>query len=83
MRNSSSEQEGVALVDDTHPGTSAQMWGRIAHAFACEDREVSIDLIVKDHIETDHSGALLEVHRCLCRFFFSKYSASLGSHSSA
>ena len=56
-------RDRVALIDNTYPGTSAQMWGRIAHAFACEERDPAIDVIVQNHIERDHSGALVEVHR--------------------
>ena len=56
-------KEKVALIDNTYPGTSAQMWGRIAHAFSCEKRDLSIDIIVQNHIERDHSGALGEIHK--------------------
>lgn len=55
--------EKVALIDNTYPGTSAQMWARIAHAFASEGREQRIDVVVQNHVERDHSGALVEVHR--------------------
>jgi flavorubredoxin len=53
----------VALIDNTYPGTSSQMWGRIAHAFSCEKRDLAIDVIIQNHIERDHSGALTEVHK--------------------
>lgn len=53
----------VALIDNTYPGTSAQMWGRIANAFSRENREFRIDVIVQNHIERDHSGALAEIHK--------------------
>ncbi|HSA38889.1 MAG TPA: FprA family A-type flavoprotein [Methanoregula sp.] len=53
----------VALIDNTYPGTSSQMWGRIAHAFSLENRDPSIDVIVQNHIERDHSGALVEIHK--------------------
>ena len=56
-------RDRVALIDTTYPGMSAQMWARIAHAFACEKRDLAIDVIVQNHIERDHSGALVEVHR--------------------
>jgi flavorubredoxin len=53
----------VALIDNTYPGTSSQMWGRIAHACSCEKRDLSIDVIIQNHIERDHSGALVEIHK--------------------
>jgi flavorubredoxin len=56
-------KDKVALVDNTYPGTSAQMWGRIAHAFSCEKRDPAIDVIIQNHIERDHSGALTEIHK--------------------
>jgi len=56
-------RDKVALIDNTYPGTSAQMWGRIAHAFSIENRNPSIDVIIQNHIERDHSGALIEVHK--------------------
>ncbi len=56
-------KDKVALIDNTYPGTSAQMWGRIAQAFSCENREPIIDVIIQNHIERDHSGALVEAHK--------------------
>lgn len=53
----------TVLIDNTYPGTSAQMWGRIEDAFHQEDREFKIDIIIQNHIEKDHSGALPEVHK--------------------
>lgn len=55
--------EKVALIDNTYPGSSAQMWGRIKDAFQKENREFKLDLIVQNHIEKDHSGALTEICR--------------------
>ncbi|ADL58264.1 FprA family A-type flavoprotein [Methanothermobacter marburgensis] len=51
----------VALIDNTYPGTSPQMFGRISDAFEREGRDESIDLIIQNHIERDHSGSILEV----------------------
>jgi coenzyme F420H2 oxidase len=51
----------VALIDNTYPGTSAQMWGRIRDAFEKENREVKLDIIIQNHVEKDHSGALVEI----------------------
>ena len=39
------------------------MWGRIEDAFSREGRELKIDVIIQNHIETDHSGALVEIHK--------------------
>ena len=55
--------EKVAIIDNTYPGSSAQMWGRIKDAFEKEGREFKIDVIVQNHVEKDHSGALPEIHR--------------------
>jgi len=53
----------VALIDNTYPGSSAQLWGRIKDAFKKENRELKLDLIVQNHVEKDHSGALVEICR--------------------
>lgn len=53
----------VALIDNTYPGRSDQMWGRIEDAFQKENREMNIDVIVQNHVEKDHSGALPEIHK--------------------
>ncbi|MEW6011417.1 MAG: FprA family A-type flavoprotein [Euryarchaeota archaeon] len=54
-------EDKVALIDNTYPGTSAQMLGRIEDAFKKEGRELNIDVIIQNHIERDHSGSLTEV----------------------
>ncbi len=41
----------VALIDNTYPGSSAQLWGRIKDAFKKENREFKLDLIIQNHIE--------------------------------
>jgi len=56
-------KEKVALIDNTYHGTSAQMWGRIGDACAKEHRPVKVDVVVQNHIERDHSGALVEITR--------------------
>lgn len=55
-------EDKVALIDNTYPGRSDQMWGRIEDAFQKEGREMNIDVIVQNHVEKDHSGALPEIH---------------------
>ena len=55
-------KDKTVLIDNVYPGQSAQMWGRIADAFAKEGKSEKIDIIIQNHVEKDHSGALLEVH---------------------
>lgn len=54
--------EKTVLIDNVYPGQAAQMWGRIEDACAREGRPVQIDVIVQNHVEKDHSGALPEIH---------------------
>ncbi len=51
----------ITLIDNTYPGTSAQMWGRIKDACMRENRDFNIDIIIQNHVEKDHSGALTEI----------------------
>lgn len=53
--------EKVAIIDNTYPGSSAQLWGRIKDAFNEEGREFKVDVIIQNHVEKDHSGALTEI----------------------
>ena len=39
------------------------MWGRIEDAFEKEGKNSKIDVIIQNHIENDHSGALPEIHK--------------------
>ncbi|MCP1714672.1 flavorubredoxin [Methanocalculus alkaliphilus] len=55
--------EKTVLIDNVYPGQSAQMWGRIRDACAAEGRDETIDIIIQNHAEKDHSGALPEIHR--------------------
>jgi flavorubredoxin len=55
--------EKTVLIDNVYPGQSEQMWGRIADACAAEGRPEEIDIIIQNHAEKDHSGALQEIHR--------------------
>jgi flavorubredoxin len=51
----------VALIDNSYPGTSGQLWGRINDVFEKEGRKPQIDVIIQNHVEKDHSGTLVEV----------------------
>ncbi|MGD0717512.1 MAG: FprA family A-type flavoprotein [Halobacteriota archaeon] len=56
-------EDRTALIDNTYAGTSAQMWARIRDACEKEGRPPSIDVVIQNHIELDHSGALSEIQR--------------------
>ena len=56
-------EDKIALIDNTYPGTSDQMWGRIKDAFQKENKELKLDVLVQNHVEKDHSGALPEIHK--------------------
>jgi flavorubredoxin len=51
------------LIDNTYPGTASQLWGRIKDAFLKEGKELKIDIVIQNHIEKDHSGAIESITR--------------------
>ena len=54
----------VALIDNAYPGKTAEMMARIEDAFAQEGRdEVKVDYIIQNHVELDHSGVLVDLHK--------------------
>jgi len=55
--------EKVALIDNAYPGNFPELMARVEDAFAQEEREVKVDVLVQNHIEKDHSGLLVELHR--------------------
>ena len=55
-------EDRTALIDNAYPGASAQMWARIQDACEKEGRPPSLDVVIQNHIERDHSGALTEIH---------------------
>lgn len=54
-------EDKTVLIDNTYPGTAPQMWGRIEDAFLKEEKDLKIDIIIQNHIEKDHSGAITEI----------------------
>jgi coenzyme F420H2 oxidase len=56
-------EDKTVLIDNTYPGTASQMWGRIEDACNMEEKDFKIDIIIQNHVEKDHSGALQEVHK--------------------
>ncbi|ADP77227.1 flavodoxin/nitric oxide synthase [Methanothermus fervidus DSM 2088] len=55
-------EDKTCLIDNTYPGTETQLWARIKDALEKEKRE-KIDVIVQNHVERDHSGALPQIHK--------------------
>lgn len=53
----------TVLIDNTYPGTSPQMWGRIKDACSKEGCDFKIDVIIQNHVEMDHSGAITEISK--------------------
>lgn len=56
-------EDKTVLIDNTYPGTASGMWGRIEDACNKEGKDFKIDIIIQNHVEKDHSGALPEIHK--------------------
>ena len=56
-------EEKVALIDNAYPGNFQELMARLEDAFAREGRDLQIDVIVQNHVEKDHSGLLVELHK--------------------
>ena len=56
-------EDKVALIDNAYPGKTKEMMARIDDAFAQEGREVKVDYIIQNHVEKDHSGVLVDLHK--------------------
>ncbi|MCC7553010.1 MAG: FprA family A-type flavoprotein [Methanobacteriaceae archaeon] len=54
----------VALIDNAYPGNTKEMMARIDDAFAQEGKDsIEIDYIIQNHVELDHSGVLIDLHK--------------------
>ena len=56
-------EDEVAIIDNAYPGKTKEMMARIDDAFAQEGREVKVDYIIQNHVEKDHSGVLVDLHK--------------------
>lgn len=57
-------EEKVAIIDNAYPGNYDELMARVTDAFQQEGRdEVNIDVIIQNHVEKDHSGVLLQLHK--------------------
>nr|WP_302578344.1 FprA family A-type flavoprotein [Methanobrevibacter arboriphilus] len=58
--------EKVALIDNAYPGKTEELMARVDDAFQQEgktDGESKVDVIIQNHVEKDHSGVLVDIHR--------------------
>lgn len=54
----------VALIDNAYPGKTEEIMARLDDAFEQEGRDkVEVDYIIQNHVEKDHSGVLLDLHK--------------------
>ena len=56
-------EDEVAIIDNAYPGKTKEIMARVEDAFAQEGREVKVDYIIQNHVEKDHSGVLVDLHR--------------------
>ncbi|MDR2623122.1 MAG: FprA family A-type flavoprotein [Methanobrevibacter sp.] len=55
--------EKVAVIDNAYPGNTPEIMARLEDAFKKENRPVNVDFIIQNHIEKDHSGTLVDLHK--------------------
>ena len=53
----------VALIDNAYPGKTEELMARVDDAFAQEGKDVKVDILIQNHVEKDHSGTLVDLHR--------------------
>ncbi|WP_321211263.1 FprA family A-type flavoprotein [Methanothermobacter sp. DP] len=54
--------DGVALIDNSYPGTFDELMARVEDALQQVGMD-RVDYIIQNHVEKDHSGVLVELHR--------------------
>ncbi|MGL6298197.1 MAG: FprA family A-type flavoprotein [Methanobacteriaceae archaeon] len=55
--------EKVALIDNAYPGKTEELMARVDDAFAQEGKDVKVDVLIQNHVEKDHSGTLVDLHK--------------------
>ncbi|MDR2967776.1 MAG: FprA family A-type flavoprotein [Methanobacteriaceae archaeon] len=55
--------EQVALIDNAYPGKTEELMARVNDAFAQEGKDVKVDILIQNHVEKDHSGTLVDLHK--------------------
>lgn len=55
--------EKVAIIDSAYPGNTDEIIARLEDAFKKENKPINVDIIIQNHIEKDHSGTLVDLHK--------------------
>ncbi|KZX15906.1 nitric oxide reductase [Methanobrevibacter cuticularis] len=53
----------VALIDNAYPGKTEELMARLEDAFQQEKKPFKVDVLIQNHIEKDHSGTLVDLHK--------------------
>lgn len=56
-------EDKTAIIDNAYPGKTEEIMARIDDAFEQEGKPVKVDYIIQNHIEKDHSGVLVDLHK--------------------
>ena len=56
-------EDKTALIDNAYPGKTEEIMARIDDAFEQEGKDVQVDYIIQNHVEKDHSGVLVDLHK--------------------
>jgi len=57
-------EDKIALIDNSYPGTAEELLARVDDAFEQEGKAGGkVDVIIQNHIEKDHSGVLVDIHK--------------------
>ncbi len=59
-------EDKVALIDNAYPGKTEELMARVDDAFTQEGKtgsEAKVDVIIQNHVEKDHSGVLVDLHK--------------------
>ena len=56
-------EDKTAIIDNAYPGKTEEIMARIDDAFKQEGKPVKVDYIIQNHVEKDHSGVLVDLHK--------------------
>jgi flavorubredoxin len=56
-------EDKVALIDNAYPGKTEELLARVEDAFQQENKPLKVDVLIQNHVEKDHSGTLVDLHK--------------------